>query len=410
MESIRGFLHGLPLFSRFALAMALLLVMPRLAERARLPAIVGFIAAGFVLGPHGFRVARPDGPIMVLFSDMGKLLLMFFAGFEVDLVQFARNRRRSLLFGLATFGIPLTTGAAVAAVSGYSPVSSVLVGSLLASHTLVALPIILRLGLIGRDAVLVTVGATVFTDIAAMLVLAICIPVHLSGFSPLTLLVDIAALAIFVPSVLYGLGWIARFLIARYGQTREGRVMILLPLIALTALGAELIRLEGIVGAFLAGLALRRGLRETRLDDTLEVVAHSLFIPAFFVATGLLIDVGVFAATVASHPVLAVGIVGGLFAAKYLAAFITNRSMGFSRADGLLMWSLSVPQVAATLAAALVAYRAVNAAGIGLIDATMLNTILVMVIMTSLVGPILTERFARPLAEGPPKPAAIPGR
>jgi Kef-type K+ transport system membrane component KefB len=124
----------------------------------------------------------------------------------------------------------------------------------------------------------------------------------------------------------------------------------------------------------------------------------------FFITVGFLIDVRVFATTLASHLGLVAAIVGGLVASKLLAALLTRRAFGYSRLRGFLMWSLSLPQVAATLAAALVAFEARNAEGRGLIDEPMLNSVIVLMVVTSILGPVLTDRFGKRLA-AIPKPA-----
>ena len=115
----------------------------------------------------------------------------------------------------------------------------------------------------------------------------------------------------------------------------------------------------------------------------------------FFVSIGFLIDVRVFLQTLVERTGLVIGIVGGLIASKYLAAQLTRRMFGYSRSQGHLIWSLSLPQVAATLAAAIVAFQTKNAAGVRLIDEPAINTVLVLVVVTSILGPVLTEHFGR---------------
>jgi Kef-type K+ transport system membrane component KefB len=155
--------------------------------------------------------------------------------------------------------------------------------------------------------------------------------------------------------------------------------------------------LEGIIGAFLAGLALNRAVHESPAKHELAFLGHTLFIPMFFITVGFLIDVRVFATTLASHLGLVVGIVGGLIVSKLLAAVLTQRAFNYSRQQGLVMWSLSLPQVAATLAASLVAYEAQDANGRRLIDEPALNTVIVLMVVTSILGPILTEQFGKRL-------------
>jgi Kef-type K+ transport system membrane component KefB len=187
-------------------------------------------------------------------------------------------------------------------------------------------------------------------------------------------------------------------------RSREGRFLVILLVMIVAAIGAEAIHLEGIIGTFLAGLALNRAVEESQSKHELEFLGNTLFIPMFFITVGFLIDVRVFAATLVAHLGLVVAIVGGLILSKLLAAMLSRRAFGYSKYQGLVMWSLSMPQVAATLAAALVAYEAQDPEGRRLIDEPVLNSVIVLMVVTSILGPILTEQFGRRLAPGP-KPA-----
>ncbi len=385
----------LPLLARFAIALMLMLTIPPLCRRIQLPPAVGLLLAGVVLGPSGLHVAPENGEVAHFFADVGKLLLMFFAGMEIDLVQFQRLRNRSLTFGLATFGFPMLGGVMVGLVFGYGWIAALLIGSLLASHTLLGFTIVQQLGLIRNEAVTVTIGATVFTDVASLLVLAICIPIHTAGFSIATFLLRIVETAVYVPLVLFGLSALARYLMKRLHASKEGQFLVMLLIVTVAAIGAEAIHLEGIVGAFLAGLAVNRAVEHSAAKNELEFLGNSLFIPMFFITVGFLINVRVFLATLATHLPLVTSIVGGLVFSKWLAAVVSRKRLGYSRLEGRMMWSLSLPQVAATLAAALTAYQAKSADGIRLIDEPVLNTVIVLMVVTSLLGPILTEIFGK---------------
>jgi Kef-type K+ transport system membrane component KefB len=376
--------------------MLILFAVPPLCRRVRLPAVVGLMAAGVLVGPFGLQLAPRHGEVAHFFADIGKLLLMFFAGMEIDLAQFNRTRNRSIGFGLLTFVFPLVTGMLVGFGAGYPLVGALLIGSLLASHTLIAYPIVEKLGKLRNEAVTVTIGATVFTDVAALLVLAVCIPIHVSGFAPKTFVIQLAELAIYVPVVIFGLGWSAQWLFARK-PSKEGQFALMLLLVAAAAVAAEAIKLEGIIGAFLAGLAVNTATRDSEAKHELEFIGNHLFIPVFFLTIGFLIDLRTFANTLVSHFWMVLGIVGGLIGSKYLAAEVARRSFGYNRREGLTMWSLSIPQVAATLAAGLVAYNTLNPAGERLIGEPVLNSVIVLLVITSVLGPVLTERFAKQL-------------
>jgi Kef-type K+ transport system membrane component KefB len=401
----------LPILARFAVALTVIMVVPYLCRRVRLPAVVGLLAAGVLFGPYCLQLAPRNGEVAHFFAEIGKLLLMFFAGLEIDLVLFNRTRVRSAGFGVLTFALPLGAGAVVGFLAGYPWVGALLIGSLLASHTLIAYPIVERLGVVRNEAVTVTIGATVFTDVASLLILAVCIPIHTAGFAPDTFALQLLMLAVYVPAVLFGLGWVGLALF-RLTPSKEGQFSFMLLVVAVAAVGAEAINLEGIIGAFLAGLAVNRAARDSQAKHELEFIGNTLFIPVFFITIGFLIDLRAFAETLVTHFWLVAGIVGGLIGSKYLAAAAARRVYGYSRAEGLTMWSLSLPQVAATLAAALVAYETKNAAGERLIGEPVLNAVIVLLVVTSVLGPILTARYARRLqpisGDATPSPSRRP--
>jgi len=385
----------LPLLVRFALVLAIFLLVPPASQRIRLPAAVGLILAGIALGPSGLHTLPNAAPIAEFFAEVGILLLMFFAGLEIDLSQFRRTGGRSLIFGVLTLSIPMAVGACVGRLAGYGWLSAVLIGSLMASHTLLGFPIVKKLALVSDEAVAVTIGGTVFTDLASLLVLAVCLPIHRTGFSAASFALQVGELAAYLLIVVLGLRAICPWLLARVGDSRERQITLVLLIIAVAGFAAEAINLEPIIGAFLAGLAINRALHQREAKEQLELLGNTLFIPMFFVSIGFLIDLGVFFRTLYTSPGLVGGVVGGLIAAKYLAAQLTRRLFGYTGGQGRLVWSLSLPQVAATLAATLVAYQAKDAAGVRLIDEPVVNTVIVLVVCTSILGPILTERFAR---------------
>ena len=391
------FLH-LPLIGRFALIFGLVMLLPRIAERLRLPGVVGLLVGGIVLGPELLGLVDPKNGTIQLFAELGKLLLLFFAGYEVELDQFRRMGKRSGVFGLLTFGIPMAVGGGVAHLFGYGLNASILIGSLLASHTLLALPIVKSLGLMGRDSVVLAIGATMFTDIAALLTLAVCLPVHVNGFEPHRFGLTLLGLALYVPLVTVGLPKLVRLLSRVVHLSEDGDLGVLLLAIASAAFVAEEIGLEGIVGAFLIGLGMKMAFRRSLAENTLSVISHALFIPVFFLSIGFIVSTRIFIHTVAHDGLLVSAIVGGLLAAKYVAARLSAAAFRMNRDDALLMWSLSVPQVAATLAAALVAYGTMNADGRRLIDERILNTVVVLVLVTSIVGPVISRSVGSRIA------------
>lgn len=382
----------LPLIAKFAVIFGLIVILPRVAEHMGLPGVLGVLLGGVLLGPAVLGLLNPEGKAIELFAELGKLLLMFFAGYEINLSQLRRSGMRAAIFGVLTCILPLALGFGVAHAFGYSTNAAVLIGSLLASHTLLGLPIVRQLGLLDCDAVVMTIVATIITDISAMLILAVTVSVHTAGFSPAHLATTLVGIGIYVPVVVFGLSSFTRFV---YARTRlpEFRLGVIIAMIAIAASLAETIELEGIVGAFLTGIAVKRAVGENPVTDSLRTISEALFIPAFFLATGFLVDFKLLTETILHHVSLVAGIVGGLVLAKYLAARLAGKLFTLTRDEVRLMWGLTLPQVAATLAAATVAYRAASSDGSTLIDEKMLNTVVVLVIATSILGPVLTRRF-----------------
>lgn len=385
MESVLEVLHE-PLVP-FAILLAVILIVPPLFEKLRLPGLVGLLAAGVILGPNGLNLLQKELPTMRLLSDIGLVYLMFVAGLEVDMEEFKRTKHRSAGFGFLTFIVPLIFGTIVGRVFNFGWNASILIGSLFASHTLLAYPIVSRLGVVGNEAVIVTIGATIFTDIGALLVLAVCIGIHAGNFTLFNLFALLGMLLVYSAIILFGFDWAGREFFRRSGDNQENQFLFVLMAVFLAALGAQLIRVEKIVGAFLAGLAVNDAVGEGPVKEKVVFVGSVLFIPIFFVDMGLLIDIPAFIKSIASIW-LTLAVVVGLIGSKFLAALVAKFIYRYNWQEMLTMWSLSLPQVAATLAATLVGYRA------GLLTEELLNSVIVLMLVTASLGPLITSKVA----------------
>ena len=400
LEYIRAHTRALPTLAKFAVIMAIIVGVPSLARRARIPAVVALLLSGIVVGPYGLDIFFKHRPIADFCADLGKLLLMFFAGLEIDLALFRQSRNKSMTFGLVTTLTPLGLGTAVGLLFGYNFIPALVLGSLLASHTLLGLPIIGRLGETRLEPVIITVGATVLSDTLSLIVFAICVPVFQSGFAASGLAVQLIEIAVFFPLVLFGLSRLGAYALRKAAADEDAFFVMMLLILGIAGMLAEIINLPGIVGAFLAGIAVNAAVQHQPAKEKLELLGNSVFIPIFFVVTGFLIDPVAFFHTITGNFGLVLGVIGALLVGKWLAAEIVGRAFSYTLAARKTMWSLTLPQVAATIAATLVAFDTVNSAGQRLIDGKLLSVVLVLVLTTSILGPVLTERFApRMLAE-----------
>lgn len=389
------FRHHASPFEKFTLVLFLVLLLPPLFERLRLPGVVGLLLGGVLVGPYASAIVPPDAPAVELFASVGRVFLMFIAGLEIDMQVFNATRQRSMGFGAITFALPLLGGILVALFFGFGWVAALLIGSLIASHTLLGFPIINKLGLGKSEPVAVTVGATIFTDIASLLVLAVCISIHKGGFSPLGFGTQLAELAVFAVIILRGLPLLGRAYFRHYHKNEQALFVFTFLIVMVAAAGAHFIHLEDIVGAFLAGIAVNRLLEHSPVRDKVTMMGEGLFVPLFFLAIGVRLNLPVFGATLLNSLWFVVAITAALFVGKFLAAAATRWLYGYDWPATLTMWSLSLPQVAATLAAAIAAYDAVNAEGDRLITESVLNAVIVLMVLTAVLGPILTEHFGR---------------
>jgi len=391
---VRDYLFTMPVLAKFAVGMVMLVVIPRLSRRVHVPATVGLLLGGVIAGPYVLDIFGKVRPIADFLAELGKLLLMFFAGLEINLALFRRARDRSVALGITTTVFPLLLGTIVGLSFGYGLVPAIVIGSLLASHTLLGLPIVSRLGLGNLESVTVAVGATVMSDTLSLVVFAICVSIYTTGFSPAGLAVLIAEIVGYILLVLFGLSRLGAYVLKRVENEEDAYFILMLSIMAIAGVLADEIQLPGIVGAFLAGLAINASAQKAPASLKLEFLSKSFFIPIFFVVTGFLIDPIKFVLGIFDDFFLVASIVGALLVGKWMAAWAVGHAFGYSPNERLNIWSLTLPQVAATLAATLVAHDTLNSAGQRLLDDRMFNVVLVLVFVTSVLGPLLTERFA----------------
>ena len=381
----------------FTILLLVSLTLPPWFERLRLPGLVGLLLAGVVLGEHGLGLLNSQSETMKLLSDIGKIYLMFVAGLEIDLVQFQSKKNRAIGFGISTFIFPMLAGVAIGLWFGFGWNAAILIGSLLASHTLLAYPIVQRLGLIDTEPIIISVGATIFTSISALLVLAICVSVQAGEFSLFSLSWQLGTLAIYSAIVLFGFDWAGKAYFKRNGSEEGNQFLFVLLSVFLASVGAQIIQVDQIVGAFLAGLAVNDAVGNSLVKEKVEFVGSVLFIPFFFIAMGLFLNVPVFISTLTTNFTLPLAIVLGLIVSKFIAAWTVKILYGYSLDETLLIWSLSLPQVATTLAAALVGFN------VGLLNEQVFNSIIVLMLATSILGPLLTQQYAPRLLTLKPK-------
>ena len=381
----------------FLLVLLIILFAPILLNRLRIPHIIGMILAGLVIGEHGFNILARDSSFE-LFGKVGLYYIMFLAGLEMNMADFKQNRGKAVMLGLLAFIIPIMIGLVVnMAFLKYSLITSVLLASMYASHTLVAYPIVIRYGVSRHRSVSIAVGGTAVTDTLTLLVLAV-VGCMFKGESDGLFWVWLVVKVVFLGGlIMYFCPRIGRWFFRRY----DDNVMQFIFVLAMVFLGAglmEFVGMEGILGAFLAGLVLNRLIPHVSpLMNHLEFVGNALFIPYFLIGVGMMIDIHVIFghgdALKVAGVMIAVALTG-----KWIACWLTQKIYKMGAIERELMYGLSNAQAAATLAAVLVGYNIILPNGERLLNDDVLNGTVLLILVTCVVSSFITERAARKIA------------
>lgn len=386
----------------FSLVLFIILFAPLLLNKLRIPHIIGLIIAGVLIGPYGFNLLLRDSSI-VLFGTVGLIYIMFTAGLEIDLEEFRKNRNKSVVFGLFTFLIPAVTGTFVVYyVLGFSLFSSLLMGSMFASHTLLAYPIASRYGIARIRAVTLSIGGTIITDVLALIVLAAVAGSTRGGIGPeFWLRLGLSGI-IFAAVIFLVFPLIARWFFKRF-EDNISQYIFVLAVVFLGAFMAEAAGLEAIIGAFLSGLALNRFIpHNSPLMNRIDFVGNALFIPFFLIGVGMLVDVSVLFKGLGALKVAGVMILVAV-GTKYLAAWLTQKSFRLLPEERSIIFGLSNARVGATLAVVLVGYNIIigeTPAGepLRLLNEDVLNGTILMILVTCTISSLVVERASRKLA------------
>jgi Kef-type K+ transport system membrane component KefB/nucleotide-binding universal stress UspA family protein len=328
---------------------------------------------------------------------------MFLAGLEIDLAEFKKNSGKSLYFGLLTFSIPMSIGYFSGIyILHYSVLTSVLLASMFASHTLITYPIISKLGVAKNKAVNIAVGGTMITDTLALLVLAVVVGMTNGEVNTLFWTKLSLSILIFAAIIIFVFPIIVRWFFKRF-EDNISQYIFVLAMLFFGAVLAELAGIEAIIGAFLSGLALNRLIPHTSaLMNRVGFVGNAIFIPFFLIGVGMLIDYRVF---IKGTETIKVAVIMTVIAitAKFLAAWITQKTFKFSADQRRLIFGLSNSQAAATLAAVLVGYNIILGATdagepIRLLDDNILNGTILMILVTCTVSSFVTQKGAKNIA------------
>jgi Kef-type K+ transport system membrane component KefB len=377
-----------PVFE-FLVLFAVILLGPVVVRRLGLPGLIGLVLGGYAIGPHGLGLIHAGNQTVPELGHLGLLYLMFVAGLELDLHVLREYRRAAVALGLLAFTIPFAAGLVVGWALGWSVPAMFLLGALLSSHTLIVYPTLRNAGLGDERSVATAVGATVLTDTLALVVLALVAGSQTAGGSLTTVLLEIAiGFAVLITVGLFALPRAVDAALRRSGSDRVARYVVIIVALLFMAVLAEVFGIEGIVGAFFAGLALNRLVPNNGPSmERVDFFGTAVFVPVFLVSIGLLLDPSVMftreALTLAALICLAA--LGG----KAAACWVAGALLHFTRRERVTMYVLTVPQAAATLAVTLIGFE------IGVFGTSVVNAVLVLILVSIVTGAMAAERLVK---------------
>lgn len=372
----------------FFIVLVIILLAPILLNRLKVPHIIGMIVAGVFIGPYGIGLLSRDASFEI-FGQVGILYLMFLAGIEIDMFHLKKNLRKGLGFGIYTFLVPMVLGTVTSVyILGFNWLTSILLASMYASHTLIAYPIVSRFGLSKSPAVIITIAGTIVTVLGALIVLAGVVGIYSDGtFSGGEILKLLLRLVVYCLVIVYAFPRLTRWFFKKYNDNITQFIYVL-AMVFMASYSAKMIGLESVLGAFYAGLVLNRYIpNASALMNRIEFVGNAIFIPYFLIGVGMLINVNV---VVSDWNTVFVAVVMSVVATvcKWIAAWLTQITYKMRPMDRQMMFGLSNAQAAATLAAVMIGYN------IGIFNESVLNGTIVMILVTCAISSIVTERAA----------------
>ena len=378
----------------FFVVLLIILLAPIIMGKLRIPHIIGMVLAGVVIGEHGLNILSRDSSFE-LFGKVGLLYIMFLAGLEMDLESVKKNSKRFLLFGLLTCLVPLLLTFFMAMwLLDYSQTASFLLGCIMASNTLIAYPIISRYGLQRHSSVMLSVGSSMLSLFLALMMLAALSASYGEDAGIGFWILFILKFALFCIGSIVLIPKLARYFLRRYSDAVMQFIFVL-SVMFLSAALSEAIGVEGIVGAFIAGLILNRYIPHVSpLMNRIEFTGNAIFIPYFLIGVGMLINVGtLFEGWRMLFVVVLIAFFGTF--GKALAAYISSILFRLSKAEVHMMFGLTCAHAAGAIAMVMVGMRLEVSPGVFLVNNEMLNGVVIMILITCIISTMITQKAAQ---------------
>ena len=378
----------------FFVVLLIILLAPIIMGKLRIPHIIGMVLAGVVVGKYGLNILVRDNSFE-LFGRVGLYYIMFLAALEMDMESIRKNRNRLLIFALLTFTVPLLLTYFMGIhLLNYGITASLLLGCIMASNTLVAYPIVSRYGLQRKPSVTLSVGSSIISLIFSLIMLAAIVASNKGEGSIGFWLFFISKFVIYCAAAIFLLPRLTRWFLRRYSDAVMQFIFVLASLFLCAALSAA-IGLEGIFGAFLSGLILNRYIPSVSpLKNRLEFIGNAVFIPYFLIGVGMLINVRLlFTGGGILWAVICITLFGTL--GKAIAAYAACFGFRMPISSGHMMFGMTSAHAAGAIAMVMVGMNLLGEDGVPLVNAQMLNAVIVMILFTCIISSVITEQSAQ---------------
>ena len=378
----------------FFVVLLIILFAPIIMGKLRIPHIIGMVLAGVMVGKYGFNILERDSSFE-LFGKVGLYYIMFLAALEMDMEGMKKNKARLLVYGLLTCCVPFAlTYCTSISLLHYSTKASLLLSCIMASNTLIAYPIVSRYGLQQKPSVTLSVGSSMLSLLIALVVLAGIVASFSKHSGVLFWVIFIAKFSAYCGGMVFLIPRLTRWFLRRYSDSVMQFIFVMAMLFMSAAL-SQMVGIEGVFGAFFAGLILNRYIPHVSpLMNRLEFTGNALFIPYFLIGVGMLINVGLlFQGGHILWVVFCIVFFGTL--GKAIAAYAACLGFRLPLSSGHMMFGLTSAHAAGSIAMVMVGMNILVAPGTYLVNDDMLNGIVIMILCTCIISSLLTDWSAR---------------
>lgn len=363
------------------------LIGGQIANRCGLPAVIGELLAGIVIGPAMLNWVQPSG-LIKSFSDIGVVLLMFLAGLESDLAILKKLWKPSFL--VATFGmvVPIVIAYLTGIAFKFSQTESLFLGITFAATSVsISVAVLQEMKKLETKEGMTILGAAVVDDLLSVILLSVVSSVtgtHTDSANAnlglgLTLLLQLVYLVVLLAASIWlfprMLKLSERFLLP------AAKPLVTIIIVLLAAFGAEKVGLSNVIGAFFVGLAFSRLPDKQKLQKSFTDIGYSLFIPIFFASIGLEMSItGIF-----KDGLLFIVLFVGSVISKLVGASVGAKVAGFSSSSAYQVGTGMISRGEMALVVAQIGLSN------HLLAPAAYSTVVGVIVLTTLIAPIMLK-------------------